>query len=539
MIVFVAALALGATPALAVHTSPLEIDGDVIPFSAQDWQTLFFSGGVFNCSTTAPGGTATSKTCVSERLDDTASIFTGGGSKDGLDIPFWAGKEGSVPDKDNLVTAFAARYTSGTDQILYFGGDRFATNGDAQIGFWFFQDNVQFNPSTGTFSGNHQVNDILILSNFTQGGTLTNIQALLVTAISASGDLSFTTIASASAGTTFACNGPDTICAATNAGTTPSLDPNYKDKANTPAGTYPPVAFFEGGLNLSAFNLGGECFASFLMETRSSQSITAVLKDFVGGAFQPCQAGIVTHVRADSNNADLTNNNNVAFPTPLHDQALVTGTPGVATPTGTVTFEFFDNLNCDPANFVAQESGTLSQVIAPTATTGGVAEALSPSRTPNPGPHSYHAKYNGDSRYPATGFSMCEPFTVAQVPSGISTFIADPITGADLTNQALNTNSGPVSVVDKATVTCGIAPTGGVTFTFFNNATCTGSGTVDNCGLAGGCPLNASGVATSGTHLITAGVFSFNAVYNGDFNCLPSATSSCEPVCGLPFLTHP
>jgi hypothetical protein len=546
MFVLVAALAVGATPALAVHTDPLEIDNpsaNVIPSTAEDWQTLFFSGGVFNCSTTAPGGTANSKTCVSERLSENASIFTGGGSKDGLDIPNWAGKEGSVPDKDNIVTAFAARYTSGTDQILYFGGDRFANNGDAQIGFWFFQDNVQFNPSTGTFSGSHQVGDILILSNFTQGGGLTNIQALLVTAISPSGDISFTTIAGAAAGTTFACDdaagngtGPHIICAATNAGPTPSLDPAYKDKFGTPAGTYPPVVFFEGGLNLSALGLGGECFASFLMETRSSQSITAVLKDFVGGAFQPCQARIVTHVRRDSDNADLTTNNNVAFPTQLHDQALVTGSPGVTTPTGNVTFQFFDNLTCDPADFVAQESGSLVEVIAPTATTGGVAEALSPFRTPDPGPHSYHAKYDGDSLYPATGFSTCEPFTVARVPSAVSTRILLAGTSMEVTNQALNTGSGPVAVQDEATVTCGgFTPTGGVTFTFFDNATCSGSGTVDNCGQPGGCPLT-NGVALSQSHDVTTGVFSFNAVYNSDDNCVPSFVSSCEPVCGLPFL---
>jgi len=47
-------------------------------------------------------------------------------------------------------------------------------------------------------------------------------------------------------------------------------------------------AFYEGGIDLTALNLQGECFSSFLLETRSSQSVTAVLKDFAFGNFQQC-----------------------------------------------------------------------------------------------------------------------------------------------------------------------------------------------------------------------------------------------------------
>ena len=61
----------------------------------------------------------------------------------------------------------------------YFGADRFTTNGTAQMGFWFFQQEVgqctAANTATcgpvGTFGpGVHQVGDILVLSDFTQGG---------------------------------------------------------------------------------------------------------------------------------------------------------------------------------------------------------------------------------------------------------------------------------------------------------------------------------------------------------------------------------
>ena len=42
-----------------------------------------------------------------------ATIFTGGGSKDPEDITDWAWKSdtGGLPDKDNLLHSFAARYS--------------------------------------------------------------------------------------------------------------------------------------------------------------------------------------------------------------------------------------------------------------------------------------------------------------------------------------------------------------------------------------------------------------------------------------------
>ena len=44
--------------------------------------------------------------------DPNATIFTGGGSKDRIDVASWAWKDGAggLPDKDNLTHSFAARY---------------------------------------------------------------------------------------------------------------------------------------------------------------------------------------------------------------------------------------------------------------------------------------------------------------------------------------------------------------------------------------------------------------------------------------------
>lgn len=54
----------------------------------------------------------------------------------------------------------------------------------------------------------------------------------------------------------------------------------------------PDGQFYEGGIDPGAFpGLSGQCFASFLIETRSSPSVDAVLKDFVGGGFEPVKCG--------------------------------------------------------------------------------------------------------------------------------------------------------------------------------------------------------------------------------------------------------
>src|SRR5213079_1765169 len=46
--------------------------------------------------------------------------------------------------------------------------------------------------------------------------------------------------------------------------------------------------FLEEGVDLTALGLGG-CFSNFIAETRSSQSPTATLSDFVIGSFNTCR----------------------------------------------------------------------------------------------------------------------------------------------------------------------------------------------------------------------------------------------------------
>ena len=111
MLVLVGALALGATPALAVHSSggavqgALQIEGDVCgggslgspapagcvdPAGADDWDNLYSCSGTLGvCSPATPGTCAAGVGCnsatdIAALVFDPSpiSIFTGGGSMD-------------------------------------------------------------------------------------------------------------------------------------------------------------------------------------------------------------------------------------------------------------------------------------------------------------------------------------------------------------------------------------------------------------------------------------------------------------------------
>jgi hypothetical protein len=268
-----------------------------------------------------PFGNALIRTFVYDPAIATDYIFTGGGTKDFNDLPSWANvQKGTGPDKDDVEHAFAAKYLDGItgNTVLVFGGDRPTSNGDANIGFWFFQKAVFVGPN-GTFvdeNGNpatHQDGDIFVLSAFTGGGGTSTIRVLKwisnanqCTAAGAfidpAGNGSLCDITgTATAVGSGATNGP--ICA--NPGKCPaSGNPDigipvvwpYANKDNktdcTPTSLVPcripSPDFFEGGIDLTALGLAGECFSSFMLETRSAASVSAVLKDFALGKFESC-----------------------------------------------------------------------------------------------------------------------------------------------------------------------------------------------------------------------------------------------------------
>ena len=223
------------------------------------------------------------------------TIFTGGGSKDDLDIPQWRHKDGSVPDKDDITDAYAAAYTQAGQTFIYFGLDRFAVQGSADVGFWFLQDDVA-PVAGGTFSGQHEVGDLLVLSEFSGGGGNISIKVLEWVGTGGNeGGGTLQTLVGGTSGLPGDCDATGTavnVCA--NVNTAPILDAdipwNYVGKGGTR--NMPTAAFFEGGLNLTALLPEEPCITNMVAETRSSFEVNAVLKDLVASTFELCSANI-------------------------------------------------------------------------------------------------------------------------------------------------------------------------------------------------------------------------------------------------------
>ena len=260
------------------------------------------------------------------------SIFTQ--SKDYDEIsgpsPRWQWRDQSVPDADELDDGFAAKYIdSSGEQHLYFGADRFATNGTKDAGFWFFHDEVKAIPPVGTadglFSGVHtapspgsdgkfcvQANggnvpggqngplpacsydsndsagDILILTTFTGGGATTTVRVFEW--IGPAGSVSALLERGAAADCLPASTPEPSLCATVNT-TTIESPWAYSGKSEPANDEISSGGFLEGAINLSDFGLEG-CFSSFMATSRSSASLTADPKDFILGNFEVCGAKI-------------------------------------------------------------------------------------------------------------------------------------------------------------------------------------------------------------------------------------------------------
>jgi uncharacterized repeat protein (TIGR01451 family) len=256
------------------------IDDPLVP--GDDWSTLYTGGGNAEAFTGilpdigADGGTQ----------------FTGGGSKDISDITDWLWKPGEPLDKDDITNAYAAAYRNTRemgqnhvgDLIIYFGLDRYAVNGSAQVGFWFLQDpnfGLTDTSSKGgyKFSGVHMDNDVLVQSNFSNGGVISRITVYKWS----SGALEAVYDAAECSPTTTG----DVACAIVNQSATDSPWP-YTPKTG-PSDIFPTSAFFEGGINISNLIPDVGCFTGFIAETRSSTPFTSQLKDFVTGNFSLCR----------------------------------------------------------------------------------------------------------------------------------------------------------------------------------------------------------------------------------------------------------
>ena len=300
------ALSMYAAPSIAVHdTSSFELDGNATNDAApgDDWDNVCHQVLGSDCSTSSNTSGATAADWVAEP-NHNASIFTGGGSKDPQDINQWAWKDGAggLPDKDNLLHSMAARYNTSEGDVLFFGSDRLDNSGDAQQGFWFFQNSIALGSNSvggGTgFTGVHRTGDLLVISDFSNGGTTSTISVYswdpsCKKAGGSCGDANLRTLATSTNANCASATAGDSFCGIVNPGTI-TMPWSFTDKSGTPNNQALNGEFYEGGVNLTKLGLADRCFASVASETRSSTSTTATLKDFVLGGFGRCGSSVNT-----------------------------------------------------------------------------------------------------------------------------------------------------------------------------------------------------------------------------------------------------
>lgn len=621
-------LALGASVVWAVDGDPpglFELDGDATENfgiyklnpgdnpGGDDWD-LLYNSDPFD----SPAGSFLTWTGIIADPGLT-SAFWKGPSKDINDVDQWWHKaDTGGPDKNDLTNAYAAAYLSpdeacvlvttdpGTgevtaitndpecddspganqtleyirqadDLIVYFGFDRYANDGDAFGGFWFFQNKVCDNESTNRFDdcnggpATHVAKtltspgDVLLLVEYPQANEAEPVIKAYEwdpNDVDGDGNLDSDGHSLGSLDQVFSsedsiipaeCDGTNfkIACAITNDeidGVGNDIGPvslawSYTPKSG-PAGTAPPDSFYEGGVNLTQLLGDTLCVSSFLAESRSSRSEDAVLKDFVLGDFNVCSASIRTEIHAEPGHDTNVDGSSIDVGTTVHDAAflIIVGPPNVEPPTGVVKFERFNNATC------SAPAANTEEININTGTMVNNELRVESSSTTPPGASSlsYMATYLGDDNYSAVSF-RCETVDVNKFTSSISTEIHAG-SGSDGSHSTADIQNGTITVnttihdLGKVTGPTGApAPTGLVSFKFFNDGTCTNeisangssgdltngteSGAITNGRKVASADFDTTGYVPSGS---TTKQLSYKASYGGDANYLPATDSACE-----------
>jgi len=234
------------------------------------------------------------------------------------------------------------------------------------------------------------------------------------------------------------------------------------------------------------------------------------------------QSTVATTIHMDTTHAVVADNSLIPLGSSVHDSATVTG----FAPTGNVTFTFYTTIDCTGTGVAA---GTVG--LAAGDATHSTAHPSSSRTGLAAGSYSFRAQYAGDgSNIGST--SACEPFTVSKGTPTLTTRIhlaSDHAANYDRNAAGNSMVSVPIDSVvhDVAFVSdtvAGIAPTGAITFTRWNNASCTGDGT--SLAVAGA-DEGGTGTRSVSTSALAPGAYSFRATIAADPN-YETATSPCE-----------
>jgi uncharacterized repeat protein (TIGR01451 family) len=495
--------------AQAVHDNGMfELDGNTVNngTAVYDWNDLFGANGEQLITPDPVNGPILADVFVKDYVTPDPTYFTS--NKDIEPIGDWGCTTINNPTpKDDLQNAYAALIQvpgdapdNAGDQVLYVGSERKSNNGDSFAGFWLLKDSSVGCSGSGSFSGQHTDGDLLILSNYTNGGGTQDVQVYRWTGDDATGMP--VQIAALSGSTCSASLSGDDACAIANSATITTPWAPTSHEANT---------FVEAGIDLTTLlGANGGCFTTFLAETRSSQEITATLKDYAGGSFSTCVPPTV-ETTASGNGSSVSIGD-----TTQHDVATITGVVGRPDPTGTITFFL-----CNPSEVTAGgcESGG-TQVGDPVTIDSGSATSdnADGSLISTTGKYCWRADYTPDADasnfYSATSEtnSDSECFTVVKNPTDIVTAATSGTIGD--------------AIHDVATLSGATADAGGtITFNLYgpsDTPDCSGDPVYTNT-----VDVSGNGDYNSGDFTPdTAGKYYWIASYSGDDNN-ESSTGTC------------
>jgi len=365
--------------AQAVHDNGMfELDGNTVHNSATtppyDWNSLFGATGNRLITPDPINGPILADVFVSDAAKPDQSYFTS--NKDIQPIKSGQQHWGCDPinnplDKDDLQNAYAALVQvpanapdNAGHQVLYLASERGSNNGTSFAGFWLLKDKNVGCSGTNNFSGQHTDGDLLIVSDYTNGGGTQDVSVYKWVGDDATGSPVLDTTFNGSI-----CSGSlsnDNACAIANSATITTPWSPTSHASNT---------FVETGIDLTSL-LGdsGGCFTNFLAETRSSDVLTATLKDFASGSFNTC---VTPPISTTATPGGSSNPLGVAN---QHDIATISAVGGHPSPTGTMTFFL-----CNPSQVTAGGCETGGTQV------GGAVTIANGSATPNSYPCVIHA----------------------------------------------------------------------------------------------------------------------------------------------------
>jgi uncharacterized repeat protein (TIGR01451 family)/fimbrial isopeptide formation D2 family protein len=475
-------------------SSPFELDGNAVHQSGHDWDQVYAdrNGPPYSSSGASH---VIFVTDVTGQGDD---ILTGGSTKDTIDLSSWLWKQSSttsVQDKDDIGNAFAAAYTAQSGhRIAYFGLDRYSISGDATAGFWFFKNGIAKTGNGGGngtgFSGVHAEGDVLVVMDFSNGGS--NGSATVYTWHN--GALMNTNVSGGE------CDGTSqTVCATTNITDANSPWP-YTPKSGT-ANVFPaaPIqgnsqgagAFYEGGLDMTALGLDQSCYSSFMAETRSSNTPSSTLSDFVLGQFSFCNPPTI---KTQASPSSVTIGQGT-----VHDTATLSGDNGPVT--GNVSFFVCGPNTSDPD---CSTGGTQVGSAVAISNDSATSAEFTP---PGVGSYCFRAVYAPDQassgKYLPGSHTDTdhECFSVTKAQPAITTSAAESV------------DVGAV-IHDSAVLSGGYSPTGTITFKLYgpDDATCSAAAIYTTTATVNGNDTYGPVAYTT----TAAGTYRWIASYGGD-----------------------